>query len=157
MTPFQGVGGREVTDEFVRELIRIGLEVTDAQHPGDAVLAGTVTEYRPSSTLMVFLGKTTVIAPGGQPVVLNNPLVSPGGSQAVPENTAAGAPHAQVASVSAVVGVAASLTEQASGKVLWSGNYSYEGLDVESAFQPVVAFMMQSMSRFLPRMNGRSS
>jgi len=157
VTPFTGVGGREVTDEFVRALIRIGLDVTDAQHPGDAVLGGIVTEYKPNSTLMVFLGKTTVIAPGGQPVVLNNPIVSPGSSQVVPENTPAGVPKAQVASVSAAVGVAVRLTDASSGKVLWSGNYSYEGLDPESALEPVVTYMMQSLTRFLPPMSRRSS
>jgi len=155
--PFEGAGGREVTDEFVRELVRTGLEVTDARHPGDAILGGTVTEYKPNNTLMVFLGKTTVMAPGGQPVVLNNPIVSPGGSQAVPESTATGARNAQVASVSAVVGVTARLSDASSGKVLWSGIYSYEGVDLQGALQPVVALMMQSMSRLLPKMNGRSS
>jgi TolB-like protein len=156
VTPFEGVGGREVTDEFVRELVRTGLEVTDAQHPGDAVLGGTVTEYRPNSTLMVFLGKTTVMAQGGQAVVVNNPIISPGASQAVPESAAAGAKSAQVASVNAVVGVTARLTDASSGQPLWSGSYSYEGFDLQGALQPVVSFMRQSMSRLLPQMNRRS-
>jgi TolB-like protein len=146
-----------VTDEFVRELVRTGLEVRDAKHPGDAVLGGIVTEYKPNNTLMVFLGKTTVIAPGGQPVVQNNPMVSPGGSQAVPDSKAAGSQNAQVASVSAVVDVMARLTDVSSGKILWSGSYSYEGFDLQGALQPVVAFLMQSMSRLLPQMNRPSS
>jgi len=157
VTPFEGAGGQEVADEFVRELVRTGLEVTDAQHPGDAILGGIVTEYKPNSTLMVFLGKTTLIAPGGQSVVLNNPIVSPGASQAVPESNEAGAQTAQVAAVSAVVGVTARLTDAASGKILWSGSYAYEGFDLHGALQPVVAFMMQSLARFLPQMNRRSS
>jgi len=156
VTPFEGTGGHEVTDEFVRQLVRTGLEVTDAHHRGDAVLGGTVTDYKPSSTLMVFLGKTTVIGPGGQTAVVNNPIISPGASQAVPEGAASGARNAQVASVSAVVGVTASLTDASSKKILWSESYAYEGFDLPGAVQPVVAHMTQSLARFLPQMNGGS-
>src|ERR1017187_7497210 len=50
VVPFEGTGGREATDEFVRQLLAGGLEVTDDKHPGDAVLKGTVTSYNPAHT-----------------------------------------------------------------------------------------------------------
>ena len=43
--PFDGPGGSAATDEFVRELVGTGLAVSDAKHPGDVILRGTVTEH----------------------------------------------------------------------------------------------------------------
>jgi len=93
---FEGAGGREVADEFVRQLLAAGLEVTDNRHAGDATLKGTVTSYTPARTLMVFLGKTTILAPGGQPLTVNNPILAPGSSQAVPQAAGLGVSNAQV-------------------------------------------------------------
>jgi hypothetical protein len=152
VVPFEGTGGREVTDEFVRQLLALGLEVTDSQHPGDAVLKGAVEDYKPAHTLMVFLGKTTVLVPGGQPVTVNNPILSPGTAQVTP-NAAAGTRNAQVASVSAMVGVEAQLTEASSGAALWSGTYSYEAMDMPGAIQAVVGALAQSLGRLLSPMS----
>jgi TolB-like protein len=155
VVPFEGTGGREVTDEFVRRLVLTGLEVTDARHPGDAILGGSVTDYKANRTLMVFLGKTTVIAPGGQPFVMNNPILAPGASQGAPESLVAGAQNAQVASVGAEVSVTASLTDASNGRLLWSGRYAYEGFDMDGALQPVVASLIRSLSSVVPQMNRR--
>lgn len=155
VSSFDGAGGREVADEFVRQLLSAGLEVTDGQHPGDAILKGTVTNYMPARTLMVFLGKTTVLVPGGAPVTENNPILSPGAAQAVPESTAAGASNAQIASVSAEVSVAARLTDFSSGATLWSGSYSYEAFDMPAAVHAVIGVLTQSLGQALPQMNKR--
>ena len=152
---FEGAGGREVSDEFVRQLLAAGLEVTDNRHAGDATLKGTVTSYTPARTLMVFLGKTTVIIPGGQPVSENNPILPPGAAQAVPETAAAGGSNAQIASESAEISVAARLTDP-SGAALWSGNYSYEAFDMPAAVHAVIGVLAQSMGQALPQMKKHS-
>src|SRR5713101_4267694 len=56
VAPFGGPGGAAATDEVVKELVQTGLEVTDAKHPGDVILQGSVTEYKPNMQLMVFIG-----------------------------------------------------------------------------------------------------
>jgi hypothetical protein len=156
VVPFEGTGGREATDELVRQLLAAGLEVTDGQHPGDAVLRGAVTDYKPTRTLIVFLGKTTVLEPGGQPVSVNNPIVSPGTAQVTPD-AAGGAPNAQVASVSASVTVAAQLMVAASGVPVWSGSYSYEALDMPEALRIVSGVIVQSMAHLIPAMSRHPS
>src|SRR5882724_11795490 len=54
--PLDGPGGPAATDELVKALVGTGIEVTDAKHPGDLVLKGSVTEYKPNMQLMVFIG-----------------------------------------------------------------------------------------------------
>ena len=150
--PFEGPGGREVTDEFVRQLVGTGIEVTDAKHAGDGVLKGTVLEFKPATTQMVFLGNTTLVTAGGQTAVVNNPILSSESSHASPEGTAMGLQNAQVASVSASVGVSAALLETSSGSPLWSGAFTYEGLDVQGALRVVVGALTQSLSGRVPQM-----
>jgi TolB-like protein len=156
VVPFEGAGGREATDEFVRQLLAGGLEVTDDKHPGDAVLKGAVTSYNPAHTLIVFLGKTSVLEPGGQLLTVTNPVVSPGAAQVTPD-VATGTQSAQVASVSAVVEVAARLTDASSGSPIWSGSYSYEALDMPLAIQTVIGNLAQSLGHILPALNRQSS
>lgn len=148
--PFSGPGGREITDALVRQLVGTGVEVTDAAHPGDAVLKGTVLDFKPAVTQMVFLGNTTLVTAKGQTAVVNNPILSAGSSQSAPEGTAMGLQNAQVASVSASVGASVILLETSSGRTLWSGAYTYEGLDAQGALRVVSGALIQSLSGRLP-------
>ncbi len=149
---FAGNGGAAVSDEFVRMLVGSKLEITDAKHRGDVVLNGSVTEYRPSDKLMVFLGDTSLVSPGGQTVVMNNPIVALSGSQVTPQGAAMGVPNAQVVSVSATVGVIARLVDQTTGAVVWADSISYEGLDIQSALQGTVGSLVRSLARVMPQM-----
>ena len=85
-------------------------------------------------------------------MTVNNPILSPGTAQVTP-NAAAGTRNAQVASVSAMVGVEAQLTEASSGAALWSGTYSYEAMDMPGAIQAVVGALAQSLGRLLSPMS----
>ena len=69
----------------------------------------------------------------------------------------AGAKNAQVASVSAMVGVTVRLTDASNGRLLWSDHCEYEGFDLPGAIQPVVASLVRSLSLVLPQMNRRPS
>lgn len=138
------------TDEFVRALVGAGVEVSDAHHPGDAILRGTVTDYKSNNQLMVFLGNTPLMTPGGQTVVADNPLVSPSGSQAAPGTSTLGAQNAQVISIIATVGINVTLIDPASKNGVWAGSASYEGLDLQSTLQTVVGSLTTSLERVLP-------
>src|SRR4051794_8017731 len=67
---FRGPGGQAATDEFVRQLLGTGIEVTDGHHPGKVMLEGVVTDNKVSNQLMVFLG-------GDNPIVLPSSQASP--------------------------------------------------------------------------------
>ena len=143
MTPFEGMGGTAAADEFVKQLVRTGVEVTDARHPGDVILKGSVTEYMPNNQLMVILSD-------------DNPIVSPS-SQATPEGAALGAHQAQMASVIATVGIQARLIDASTKKIVWADSYSYEGLDLSAALGAAVGSLTRSLRRVLPRMSPQKS
>ena len=136
---FDGPGGPAATDEFVKELLETGMEVTDAKHPGDVVLKGSVTEYKPTMQLMVFLGND-------YPVITS-------ASQVTPEAAALGAHRPQVASVIATVGIQAHLADASTQNIVWADSYSYEGLDLSTALGAVVRSLTRSLKRAVPQMN----
>ena len=149
VAPFDGPGGQAAADEFARQLVKTGLEVTDAKHPGGVILRGTVTEYQADHTAMVFLGNTSLVMAGGQTIVIHNPVVSVNSPHVVLEGSPIGA-SAQVASVSASVGVEARLVEASTGRAVWADRGSYEGLDLSSALEAVVSSLARSLAHVLP-------
>ncbi len=153
IAPFSGTGGNAVSDEFVRLLVGTGVEITDTKHPADVILNGSVTEYKPSDKLMVFLGDASVMNSAGQSVILNNPIVSMSGTQVMPQGMAMGVPNAQVVSVSATVGIIARLVDAKTGSMVWADSMSYEGLDINSALQGTVGTLVRSMGRVMPQIN----
>ncbi len=140
--PFEGPGGAAATDEFVKQLVGTGLEVTDARHPGELILKGSVMDYKSNNQLMVFLG-------GDNPIVTSS-------AQVTPEEAAAGAHKTQVASVMASVAIQVRLMEASSRTIVWADSYSYEGLDLAAALQAVVGALKQSMGRPLPQVIQRN-
>ena len=138
MQPLDGPGGAAATDEFVKQLVGTGLEVTDSHHPGDVVLKGSVIDYKSNNQLMVFLGG-------------NNPILTPS-TQATPESAMLGVHKTQVASVMATVGIQARLLDTSTHNIVWAGSYSYEGLDLPTALTRVVGALKQSMERALPQL-----
>jgi hypothetical protein len=136
---FDGPGAQAVTDEFVRQLLGTGIEVTDGHHPGDAILKGSVVDYKANNQLTVFLGE-------------GNPIVSPN-AQTPTEAAAISAHKSPIASVMASVGIQTQLTDPSNHRILWADSYSYEGLDLAAALGPVVATLTRSMGKVMPQMN----
>jgi len=143
--PFEGPGGSAASDEFVRMLLGTGREVTDARHPGDAILKGTVTEYKSNNQLTVFLGNTPLMTPGNQAAVVDNPVVSRSGSQLTPEGPSQSVRHTEVVSLVASVGIRAHLIDSSTKIEVWTGDYSYEGLDLPTALHALADMMTRSM------------
>ncbi len=154
--PFEGTGGPAASDEFVREIVGTGLAVSDARHPGDVILRGTVTEYKSNTSLMVFLGNTTLVSLSGQAVVVDNPVVAPGPA-GTPEGISPEAHHAQVVSVIATVGLDVVLLDASTKTLLWRGSQSYEGLELPGTLQTVVRSLTHSLSAVLPGMHRKLS
>src|ERR1051325_11900781 len=130
---FEGPGGGEVMNAFVKNLVHTNLQVTDAHHAGQVILKGSVTDFKPSNQYIVFLGPTTLMTARGQSVNVTDPIVSPGSYQATLEGKPVGITNPQVVSVTALFGVMVQLTDPVSGRALWANSTAYEGLDLESA------------------------
>jgi hypothetical protein len=152
VTTFQGQGGAVVADEFVKALLTTGIEVSDASHPADAVLKGTVSDYKSANPLTVFLGNTSLLAAGGQTIAVDNAVVSNIESQS-PAEAAAHIHGAQVISMVSSVNIYVSLIDPSTKNVLWGGSYSYEGLDLPETVQTVVGMAMLNLAKMVPAMN----
>jgi hypothetical protein len=155
--PFDGPGGGAATDEFVRELVGTGITVSDAKHSGDVILRGTVTDYKPNTPLMIFLGNTTLVTSNGQAATVDNPVIISNAASSVPEGVAPGAHSAQVVSVIATVSMEVTLVDASTKTPLWRGNQSYEGLDLTQTLQVVVGSLNQSLAKVIPRMRQKPS
>ena len=145
--PFDGNGGPSVANEFIRQLLANGFEVSDRTQGVDAVLSGAVTVYKPGDKLMVVLGHTTTVNGAGQTVDVANPVVSLNGSQVTAGSPSM--PNSQIVAVNASVEVTAKLSHAASGNVIWGDEFSYEGLEVQDAVQVVVDSLVKSLHRMI--------
>lgn len=150
MLPFEGNGGSAIANEFIRQLLAEGFEISDRAQGVDAVLSGAVTTYKPGEKLMVVLGHTSMVNATGQTVDVANPIISLNSSPVTSESPAFGVPNAQIVAVSASVEVIAKLTHVASGNVVWGDEFSYEALDMKDAVQAVVDELVKSLRRAIP-------
>lgn len=146
---FRGSGGDVITQEVIRQLRGSGVAVSEQLLGADAVLSGEVTEYNPDEQLRVFLGTTTTVTPTGQSLLQSNPIVLANAAQVTAQGPAFQLENSQIVSVSAEVGLAARLVVSPSGKVVWSDEFSYEGLDMPKAVQVVVNVLVKSLCNAL--------
>ncbi|HVO33211.1 MAG TPA: LptE family protein [Elusimicrobiota bacterium] len=149
--PFAGPGGPAVANEFIRELLAAGLSVSQSADEADAVLSGNVTDYRSNNKLMVYLGQSTLVNGAGQTLTASNPVVSTSGAPLNAKGSLFGLPNAQVVFIQSSVNVVAHLSHRSSGRVLWSDEFGYEGIDLATASQAAVDQLMQSFFRAIPR------
>jgi hypothetical protein len=143
-----------VANEFIRQLLASGLEVSDRSKEVDAVLVGRVTDYKTGDKFMVFLGNTSTVNAGGQMVAVTNPVVSLGGAPITSKTAAFGVPHSEIIAVNATVAIAARLSYAAGGTVAWADEFSYEGLDIQDAVRAAVGGLVNSLRRVVPRTPG---
>lgn len=149
---FVGGGGQAITDEMIRQILGTGVEVADKDHKGDAILEGRVIEYKSNQSQMVFLGNTSLVGPGGQMVVINNPVIASGSAPMTPDSPTMGLSNAQVVSQNAAVTAEAKLVDPSTGATLWSGRFSYEALDMPAALNVVAETLVRSLRSVIPNM-----
>jgi hypothetical protein len=136
--------GPAVAGEFMRQLLSAGYTVKTApQAEGvDVVLGGSVIEYQPNRRYLVQNGGGNA----GRQVVVVQPPVELGGNNTYnlgpvfgPDETTG---HVIVSN--ATIGVSAHLKDAKTGEVLWSGMYTYEGLDLNTALEGAVRYLLRS-------------
>jgi hypothetical protein len=149
VTPFEGTSGAAVSNDFVRQLLAAGLEVSAQAQDADAIFSGEVLEYRPSDKVLVYLGNTPVIVAGGSAVTVTNPVVSLTSAAGNNEGPAPSRQSTQIVSVIATVSAKARLTEAKTGRVVWTDEYGYESLDSAGASQTVATVLVRSLRHSL--------
>ncbi|MBI3292125.1 MAG: hypothetical protein HYZ73_04865 [Elusimicrobia bacterium] len=174
---FEGEGGATVADEWVRQLLRVGVEVVERRQleallreqaitPEDApdtlqragqllgvdtLITGTVSEFVPAQRLLVFLGKQS----SSGSVVVTHPVVPLSGSNARTTGSVFGLKDSEVVSVSATVGASARMVDVKTGGVVWASNASYEGVDIQSATETVVLTFLNTLRPVWPPLSAK--
>lgn len=174
---FEGEGGASVSDEWVRQLVRAGVEVVERQQLDailrehsldteaapdalqragrllgvDAIVTGSVTEFLPAQRLLVFLDQKGATGT----VVVTHPIVPLSGSSVRTTGPAFGLKGSEIVSVSATVASSARMVDAKTGGVVWASNYSYEGADTLSATEAVVTSFLNSLRPVWPALSAK--
>lgn len=141
--PNQANSGAVIANEFVRQLLAMGYIVKTSENDGsaDAVLMGSVTEFQPNRRYLI----QQQPAGGRNRTVVVNPPIELGGTSTYDLGTAFGlGENSKIVVSNATIGVTAYLRDNASGDVVWSNTYSYEGLDLNSAMEGTVRYLVHS-------------
>jgi len=143
---FDGPGGAELARDFMQALKAGGWTIAGKNQNADAVLTGTMTDYKAGQRVLIFLGETNTLS-GGKSITVSNPMVSANGSQVLPPgpNLSMNSPH--LVTERAVVGVVLHLIAQPKGNAVWGDQFSYESLDLASARRTVVSALVESLNR----------
>lgn len=132
--------GSVVSGEFMRQFLSKGYAVkTSAASDVDAVLEGNVSEYIPNNRYLVQKSKNN---PKGAHI--SRPIEI-SGSNVYNLGSAFGLENSQIIVSNATVGISAYLKDPKSGEVVWSNSYTYEGLDLNTALEGCVRYILRSL------------
>lgn len=154
---YSGSGGA-VQNAFIRQLLAKGYNVK-AGHDSEAdvIIKGSVTAYVPDKKYLIMLsgedgfhGRRDSSRP--YPVIFTRDITEIGGSSMYDLGSAFGLREPnKIMSSNATVGVYAYMEDGATGEIVWSDSYTYEGLDLSSALDGAVRYILRS----LPPRNSR--
>ncbi|MCL2798706.1 MAG: hypothetical protein FWD54_00255 [Endomicrobia bacterium] len=139
--------GDMVQSAFIRQLLARGfMVVTDPNSNADVVIEGSVTTFSPDRRYLVRMppddGRRGHWRGG------HRDMVEVGGSNVYDLGPAFGFNDgSRVIASNATVGVFAFMTDIRTGKVVWSISQTNEGLDLSSALDGVVRFMVRTIPR----------
>jgi len=135
--------GSVVAGEFAKQLLSRGYSVKDFQQgvEVDAVIEGDVTEYLPNHRYLVSNPPR-----GGRGNVIVQQPVELSGSNAYNLGSSFGmGDDSQVVVSNATVGISARMRDARTGEVIWASHYTYEGLDLDTALEGVVQYLLSSI------------
>jgi len=134
--------GAVVRDAFVLELLRRGYKVLSDPSSADAVISGSVMTYNPEKRYIIMLQKP------GEKRIVNQQLTEIPGSNVYSFGSAFGLKEDnQILVSNAIVGVAANMRDARTGEVVWSNDFTYEGLDLASALSGVASYLIKTIPR----------
>lgn len=134
--------GSAAQNAFISQLLSKGYNVKvgrDAE--ADAIIRGSVTTYAPDKKYLVRTSDHNSYY-----TVYTNDITEISGSTMYDLGSAFGInePNKIMAS-NATVGIYAYMEDSATGEIVWSNSYTYEGLDLTSALDGAVKYILRSL------------
>jgi hypothetical protein len=144
--------GNAVQSAFIRQLLAKGYGVT-VDGNADAVICGSITTYAPDKKYLIRLPEEDRFhnkrdGRYAQPVIYTSDITEISGSTMYDLGPAFGLnePNKIMAS-NATVGIYAYMVDSATDEIVWSDSYTYEGLDLSSALDGAVRYILRSLPR----------
>ncbi|MCL2144436.1 MAG: hypothetical protein FWH43_02950 [Endomicrobia bacterium] len=139
--------GSSVQSAFIRQLLAKGYRVkVDANTQADVFIEGSVTSYVPDKKYLVRLAEED--RRHGRHAVYAGDITEISGSTMYDLGSAfgLGEPNKIMAS-NATVGIYAYMVDSDTDEIVWSDSYTYEGLDISSALEGAVKYILRSLPR----------
>jgi len=134
--------GSVVRDAFVLEFLRRGYKVMSDAASADVIISGSVITYNPEKRYIIMLQKP------GEKRLVNQQLTEIPGSNVYSFGSAFGLKEDnQILVSNAIVGVSANMRDAKSGEIVWSNDFTYEGLDLSSALSGVVSYLVRTIPK----------
>lgn len=146
--------GSVVQNAFMKHLMAKGYRVViDHSAQADAVIEGSLTTYQPDKKYLIRTPDTRNGGRGkgrgrGHPAIYTNDVVEISGSNMYDLGTAFGlGENNKIMASNATVGIYAYMADAATGEIVWSDSYTYEGLDLSSALDGAVKYILRSIPK----------
>jgi hypothetical protein len=152
--------GSTVQSSFIRQLLAQGYSVkVDPNSHADVTIEGSVMTYTPDKKYLVRMPdenryRSRRDARHSQSVVYTSDITEISGSSMYDLGSAFGLGESnKIMASNATVGIYAYMVDNETGEIVWSDSYTYEGLDLASALDGAVKYILRS----LPKTNMRST
>lgn len=137
--------GSVVANEFVRQLLDRGYSVkTSDTDASDVVIMGSVTEYFPNRRYLLINQENE---DSQQTVVLQQQIEISGTSAYNLGSVFGMGDESKIVVSNATVGILAYLKDVNTGDVVWSSSYTYEGIDLQTALEGTVRYLLNSWKK----------
>jgi len=141
-----------IRDSIIKQLMSKGFNLKASSTDADIIVDYSITEYQPSKKYLIHKEDPFPPAhPAGMhgpghvnSVVVYNDPVEIGGSSVYDLGTAFGVDNATVIASNATVGVSLTIKDVATKDIIWTNSYTYEGLDLTSAVDGVIRYILKA-------------
>ena len=140
-----------IGDSIIKQLMSKGFTLKTSSNDADIIVSYSITEYQPGKKYLIHKEEPFPQPPHpagmyrhGNSVVVYNDPVEISGSSVYDLGTAFGVDNATVIASNATVGVSITIKDVATKDIIWTNSYTYEGLDLTSAVDGVIRYILKA-------------
>ena len=151
-----------IRDSIVKQLMSKGFNLKSTSSEADIIVSYSITEYQPSKKYLIRNNNYNqpIYRNGNVPPpppnsslnhhnnvnvnVYTNEALEISGSSVYDLGTAFGVRDSRIIASNATVGVAITMKDVSSNDIIWTNSYTYEGMDLMSAVNGVVRYILKS-------------
>ncbi len=133
-----------IVNAVIKQLMIKGFNVTTTENKNvDIIVNCVVTEYQPSKKYLVRKPPEEHTRSARDIVIYNTDPIEIGGSSVYDLGSAFGI-DANIIASNATIGASLYIKDAKTGDIVWTNSYTYEGLDLSSAIDGVVRYILKS-------------